>query len=495
MGQEITHCHFKKNDFKIYRNKMDAELQWVSNWFKQEAQNLTKNTLWQKSQQHLSIGFELETCFIDKNAQPACINDDFMQRLKNSPVFPHISKELAQFNIELNSSVFILSGKVLRDMEHELNSLWFECETIASEMGCSQIMVGSLPSLQEQHLKLASMSHMTRYKALNEQILRSRKGRAIELDIQGSETLKSIHQDVMLEAAATSFQLHLQMPFLQSVRYYNAAIILSAPVVALTANSPFLFAKDLWCETRIPIFEQSVSVAGVEGVMSDPVKRVSFGSGYVKESLLECFQENNEHYPVLLAERFNTEVEDLAHLSLHNGTIWRWNRPLISYSEDAEQNRDYHVRLEHRVMPAGPTIVDSIANTAFFLGAVTALANQYEAPELQLSFVQAKENFYRAAKHGFQEKIHWLSGKHLPMKTLLLEYLLPMAKDGLNQLGVDKQDITYYLGIIEQRIISGQNGARWQRHYVEKHGKDMQALTRAYLKMQQSGLAVHEWIL
>ncbi|MBE9525499.1 MAG: glutamate--cysteine ligase [Proteobacteria bacterium] len=495
MGQEITHRHFKKNDFEIFRNKIDSELQWVSNWFKQQDQNLSQNSSSQKSYQPLSIGFELESCFIDQNAQPACINDEFMQRLNDSSFLPQITKELAQFNIELNSSVFTVNRQILRDLEDELSRLWSECETIANDMGCSQVMIGSLPSLQEQHLKLDNMSQMTRYKALNEQVLRSRKGRAIELDIQGAETLKSVHQDVMLESTATSFQLHLQMPFSQSVRYYNAAIILSAPIVALTANSPFLFAKDLWCETRIPVFEQAVSVGGFDGAIFGPIKRVSFGSGYVKESLLECFQENNEHYPPLLPERFNTQVEDLAHLSLHNGTIWRWNRPLIAYNEDSEQNRDYHVRLEHRVMPAGPTIIDSIANTAFFLGAVTALANQYEIPELQLPFVQAKENFYRAAKHGLHGKTHWLSGKQLPMKALLMDYLLPMAKDGLYQLGVARQDITYYLGIIEQRIISGQNGAVWQRRYVKKHGKDMTALTRAYLIMQQSGQAVHEWIV
>ncbi len=495
MGQEITHHHFKKNDFGNFRNKINSELQWVSNWFKQKDQNLSQNSPNQKPHQPLSIGFELESCFIDQNAQPACINDDFMQRLNDSPFLPQITKELAQFNIELNSSVFTVNRQVLRNLEHELSKLWSECDAIANDLGYSQIMIGSLPSLQEQHLKLANMSQMTRYKALNEQVLRSRKGRAIELDIQGAETLKSVHQDVMLESIATSFQLHLQMPFSQSVRYYNAAILLSAPITSLTANSPFVFAKDLWCETRIPVFEQAVSVGGYNGAMFGPIKRVSFGSGYVKESLLECFQENNEHYPPLLPELFNTQVEDLAHLSLHNGTIWRWNRPLIAYNEDSKQNRDYHVRLEHRVMPAGPTIIDSIANSAFFLGAVTALANQYEIPELQLPFVQAKENFYRAAKHGMHGKTYWLSGKQLPMKALLMDYLLPMAKDGLYQLGVARQDISYFLGIIEQRIISGQNGAVWQRRYVAKHGKNMAALTRAYLTMQQSGQPVHEWLV
>lgn len=490
MGQEITHRHFKKSDFDRYRNKLDAELVWVKNWFAKKSLEQTEHY---ERQSLPTVGFELEICLVDKKGEPACVNDVFLQRLKNTSIEKQVSLELAQFNLELNSLVFKLTGKVLQNLKKEFERLWLACSTIAQELNCKLLMIGCLPSLQEEHLKLRNMSPMTRYAALNEQVLRSRKGRAIELDIQGRETLKSIHQDVMLESAATSFQLHLQMPFSRSVRFYNAAIILSAPMVAVSANSPFLFGKALWCETRIPVFEQAVSVGGFDGAVFGPIKRVSFGSGYAKESLLECFEENNEHYPILLPEIFSTEIEDLAHLSLHNGTVWRWNRPLLAATNENNTKREYHVRLEHRVMPAGPTIVDSIANAAFFYGVVTAMANQYEIPEQQLAFFQAKENFYLAAKQGLKGKIIWLSGQHISLKALILEYLLPMAKDGLSQLGIAREDIDYYLGIIEQRTKNGQNGAVWQRRYVEKHGKDMHALTLAYEKNQLTGVPVHEW--
>lgn len=496
MGQEITHSHFKKVDFERYRNRMDEELNWVKNWFEQKNQELDIDSNIHHCQTQLTVGFEIEACLIDQNGEPACVNEAFLKQLEGHPVLSQLSLELAQFNIELNSSVFILTGHALHNMEQELQKLWRICNEVAASLECSLLMVGSLPSLQEKHLALNNMSHMTRYEALNEQVFKSRKGRAIELDIQGSETLKSIHHDVMLESVATSFQLHLQMPFSRSVRYYNAAIILSAPIVAVTANSPLLFGKALWCETRIPVFEQAVSVGGFDGAVFGPIKRVSFGSGYAQESLLECFEENNEHYPVLLPEIFNSTVEDLSHLRLHNGTIWRWNRPLIAYTENTLKNqsvREYHVRLEHRVIPAGPTVIDSVANAAFFYGAVTALANQYEIPELQLPFVQAKENFYLAAKQGLKGKITWLSGHHLPIKALVLDYLLPIARDGLNQLGVARDEIDYYLGIIEQRVSNGQNGSKWQRRFVKKYGKDMQAMTLAYQKNQQSGKPVHEW--
>ena len=502
MGQEITHSHFNKSDFDRYRNKLDAELAWVKKWFEKSSRECSDGSSCQENQSPLNIGFEMEICLLDQDGEPVNLNEVFLQHLKKTSIFSQVSLELAQFNLELNSLVFKLNRKALFHLEQELERLWKICNDVAKEVGCTLVMVGTLPSLREEHLELANMSPMTRYKALNEQVLRSRKGRAIELDIQGSETLKSIHYDVMLESAATSFQLHLQMPFSRSVRYYNAAIILSAPIIAVTANSPFLFGKALWCETRIPVFEQAVSVGGFDGAVFGPIKRVSFGSGYARHSLLECFEENNEHYPVLLPETFASGVEDLAHLGLHNGTVWRWNRALIGYTDSFSNNdsgnkkaqkRDYHVRLEHRVIPAGPTVVDSIANAAFFYGAVTAMANQYEIPEKQLAFVQAKENFYLSAKQGLKGKVTWLAGQHVPMKALILNYILPMAKDGLSQLGIERQDIDYYLGIIEQRTKNGQNGANWQRCYVKKYGKDMQALTLAYQKNQQSNIPVHEW--
>lgn len=498
MGQEITHSHFKKSDFESYRNKMAAELDWVKKWFDKSSQAQTEGSSAQEKASQLSVGFEMEFCLVDHNGEPANLNEVFLQHLKKTPIVSQVSLELAQFNLELNSLVFNINSRVLSELEEELERLWSTCYDVAKELNCTLLMVGTLPSLREEHLTLDKMSPMKRYKALNEQVLKSRKGRAIELDIQGSETLKSIHQDVMLESAATSFQVHFQMPFSRSVRYYNAAIILSAPVVAVSANSPFLFAKALWCETRIPVFEQAVSVGGFDGAIFGPIKRVSFGSGYAQNSLLECFEENNEHYPVLLPEIFASRVEELAHLNLHNGTVWRWNRPLVEYTENpsqqkGEKKREYHIRLEHRVIPAGPTIVDSIANAAFFYGAVTAFACQYEMPEKQLAFVQAKENFYRSAKQGLKGKVIWLSGQSIPLKALILDYILPKAKDGLNQLGVARQDIDYYLGIIEQRTTNGQNGASWQRRYVEKYGNDMQALTLAYEKNQQSGRPVHEW--
>jgi len=481
MGQDINHSHFKKQDFLNYQTNLKNEFLILESWFKQQH---TKEQC-SDSLEHLKAGFELEAVLIDFEAHPKGSNEAFIQAIKH----PAITSELANFNVEINSSVRTISNCIFSDFEQELNNIWRKCKNQANLDGYDISLIGTLPTMRDSDLSLKNMSKSLRYQAINEQILRSRKGQAIELNIQGIDTLKSIHSDVMLEAVTTSFQLHLQLPFNNSVRYFNSAIILSAPMVALGANSPILFGKNLWSETRIPAFEQAVQVGGYNGAVFGPIKRVSFGEGYIQHSLLECFRENIEHFPILLAEKINETPEQLKHLILHNGTVWRWNRPLVSF--DAENN--YTLRLEHRVLPAGPSIVDCIANAAFFYGLLENMANRYVIAENQLAFVQAKENFYHAAKYGLKGKIVWLDGKPKELQKLLLHELLPMARDGLTHLNVRRTDIDYYLGIIQQRLENGQNGSTWQRQFLQNHNHDMQQLMQTYLENQNTGQAVHLW--
>jgi hypothetical protein len=257
----------------------------------------------------------------------------------------------------------------------------------------------------------------------------------------------------------------------------------------VSANSPFLFGKNLWAETRIPVFEQAVAVGGYDGAVFGPIRRVTLGSGYVRESLFELFEENLQHYPVLLPVDYGEAGPELHHLRLHNGTIWRWNRPLIGFDAKGRP----HLRLEHRVMPAGPSLIDTLANAAFYYGTVTALAAREQAPESDLDFVTARDNFYEAARLGLRAHMVWLDGGHQPVLKILADELLPLAEQGLQQLGVAQDEIEYYLGVVAARIDSGQNGTHWQRAWVERHGRNMQRLTTAYVKHQESGLPVHEW--
>jgi gamma-glutamyl:cysteine ligase YbdK (ATP-grasp superfamily) len=294
------------------------------------------------------------------------------------------------------------------------------------------------------------------------------------------------HNDVMLEAATTSFQIHLKVDVDEGVRFYNASKILAAPMVAVSANSPYLFGADLWDETRIPLFEQAVAMGDLS-----LTQRVTLGVRYLEKSIAECFMANWRRYPILLPRLMDEPEEKLAHLRLQNGTVWRWTRPLIGFDDEGEP----HLRLEQRVVPAGPSIVDSIANAALYFGAVSALARQPQAPETMLPFERAQNNFYAAAKTGLRTEIEWLNGKSIKLPQLCLEYLLPLARDGLLSMGIDAAEADYWLGVIRGRVESGMNGAAWQRGWVAKYGSDMQGLTEAYLEHQAGGKPVHQWAI
>lgn len=479
MGQEIDNICFKESDFVTFQARLRDETALLIQWCNEKI----------FASEHYVCGFELEAWLVDQQFRAAPCNDEYIQRTKN----PYVTPELAKFNVELNGNPQSLQGAALSTMHNELDRTWRDCNRIAAELNIQLLMIGILPTLSDTELTITNMSNLNRYWALNEQVLKQRKGKPLTLNILGNEHLQTTHWDVMLEAAATSFQIHLQVPMEHVVRYYNAAQILAGPMVAVSANSPFLFGKDLWDETRIPLFEQAIEVGGYEGAAFGPLRRVTFGSGYMRASMAECFIENRDHYPVLLPILYDTKPEALNHLRLHNGTIWRWNRPLIGWDED--RLAQPHVRIEHRVVPGGPTVGDEIANMALFYGAVHHLATRPEAPELQLPFSQARDNFYAAAKNGFNAQLMWLNGRKMTAQTLLRDELLAMARQGLNDLDVDPGDIALYLGIIAARIDKARNGAAWQRAFVVKYGHDMQQLTAAYAQHQQSGIPVHDWDL
>ncbi len=477
LGQEITHSHFDDADFEQFRSCLLQETQLLASRFKEQ----------DFCDRGGVAGFELEAWLVDADYVPAALNEVFLQRAQT----PWISPELSQFNIEINVEPQRLGGDALHRLHQELDTTWAQCCQTAQELGAGLIMVGILPSVGEHQLVLANMSRMKRYRALNEQIFRQRKGKPLQLDIVGREHLRTTHHDVMLESATTSFQVHLQVRPAEAVRFYNASLIASAATVAVAGNAPYLFGADLWEETRIPLFEQAVEVGGFDGAAYGPLRRVSFGSGYARESLLECFEENLQHFPVLLPMRFDCPSEHLDHLRLHNGTIWRWNRPLIGFDPQGAA----HLRIEHRVMAAGPTVVDAIANAAFFYGLVQYLATMDQPPEQEIGFTDARDNFYAAARHGLQATVGWLEQKKGSLRSLLLEQLLPLARVGLSALETDPEDARHYLSIIEQRVRIGRTGSAWQRAWVERNGRDMRALTEVYAQRQRTGLPVHEWAI
>lgn len=470
MGQEINASQFSAQDFSRFLRRLKEETEQLGEHFQNRRLSMDSNI----------GGFELEAWLIDGHGQPAPINQQFLQQIDNTLVVP----ELAAFNVELNSHPVALRGDALSTMEQDLGRTWTACQKTAADLNAHLIMTGILPSVSQQQLSLKNMSAQARYRALNEQVFKLRHGQPLHLHIEGQEVLKLTHRDVMLEAGTTSLQIHLQVPADKAHHYLNLAQVFSAPMVAMAANSPYLFGHDLWQESRIPLFEQAVEVG------SPKQRRVTFGKGYIAESIFECFRENLECYPVLVPIDRSTDDRPFPHLRFHNGTIWRWNRPLIGVETEPA-----HVRIEHRVAAAGPSVPDSIANAALFYGLSQYWAGQTPALIDQIDFRTARTNFYQCARYGLKAEIEWHPGQRDSVQRILLNDLLPQARQGLQQLGIDETDIKKYLDLLETRIDSGINGAAWQRQWVARHGRDMTALTLAYYRNQESGRPVHEWPL
>jgi gamma-glutamyl:cysteine ligase YbdK (ATP-grasp superfamily) len=470
MGQEIPSSRFGDEDFAEFRRRLETETLLLSRWF-DEGLFESRETIG---------GLELEACLLDRAGDPAPQNQALLEGFDDPLVVP----ELATFNLEFNTHARPLQGDVFSRMAGELSRLWDRCNRRAFGLDLRLGMIGILPTLQPQALTLSNMSPLNRYRALNEQIFRLRNGQPISLSIDGRESLRLSHEDVMLESAATSFQLHMQVDASRAADLYNLSKIVSAPMIAISANSPYLFGYDLWDETRIPLFEQAISVGA-----SDLTKRVSFGIRYVYESMMENFSANLMRYPILLPLLMDEPVERLAHLCLHNGTIWRWNRPLIGFDE---QQRP-HLRIEHRVVPAGPSISDSIANAAFYFGLVSGLLEGEKKPVEKLRFDRARSNFYAAARQGLQAEVSWFDIESISLKQLIAENLIGIAEQGLTRLQVDSHEIEHWLGIVRDRVAQGRTGAAWQRAWIARHGRDFHALMQEYLRHQENGRPVHEW--
>lgn len=472
MGQEISDSRFEPADFDEFQRRLEQETKLLEQMFADGA----------LADGPREAGVELEAYLIDRHAAPA----DAIEAVLAAVDDPLVVPELAQFNLELNTAPCPLSGAALSRLSAELGARLARCRQAAAAVDARVIAIGILPTLRPEHLVLPRMTERERFRALNEQIFSLRRELPIRVSIRGEEQVQMLQPNVMLEAAATAFQVHVKMTAAESARFYNAAKILAAPMVAVGANSPLLFGRELWAESRIPLFEQAVSVGG-------PAlqERFGFGVRYAKGSVMECFRANLSRYPVLLPELLDEPPEQLAHLRLHNGTIWRWNRPLIGFETDGTP----HLRLEHRVLSAGPTVEDNLANAAFFIGAVQALAVADRAPEERMHFWQAKRNFYQAAQFGLQARLTWNGSDGVPVGRLIADALVPLARDGLRALGVDQEQIDHWLEIIGQRARLGRTGSAWQCAWIARHGLRWDALTEAYLLNQESGAPVHEWTL
>ncbi len=477
MGSNIGRDVFSDADFHQFREKLRKETKILMEWFSSD--------VFEKSVE--MCGFELEGWLVDENYLPAPRNEEFLEKVNSNLVVPELSK----YNFEINTRPHALDEKLPAFLRQELGTTWDSCVSNAEAMGYRVLMIGILPTIEDRMLTLEHISPLQRFAALNREILRLRKSRPLKIHIEGErETLNVTHHDVMAEAATTSLQIHLQVSPETADRQYNNALVLSAPMVALTANAPFLFGKELWNETRIPLFEQAVKLPSFCDKTGRIISRVTFGSGYVRSSLREIFLENLDGFPVLLPELFDEDFNWLNHLRLHNGTIWRWNRPLIGLNDSGTP----HLRIEHRTPSAGPSIPDTVANILFFYGAMCALLTWEKTPEQDIAFEDARRNFYLAAKEGLDARIVWRGKKQASIREILLRELLPAAARCLQQRGLDAEDIRFnFKEILERRVITGRTGAAWQKEYRQRYGPDFREMTHAYHENQNQQLPVHTW--
>lgn len=470
MGEEIESHIFSEEDFREFEKRLKTETELLGSWFDDRAIDDGPPLM----------GAELEAWLVDGDCEAAPKNGPFIDRHGDPMVFP----ELSEFNIEFNTDPVAVAGNAFDVLERNLRSTFEDADHAAKNMDLKIATIGILPTIRDDQLTLENMSKWERYRALNEQIFRLREGKPISLDIKNFDHIKTKHFDVMLEAGATSYQVHLKVTQDNSAAYYNASKIASGPLVAVSANSPYLFGFDLWAETRIPLFEQAISVGDW-----DYSERVTFGVRYIEHSLFEVFAANRQRYPVMLPQLQDKPPEALSHLKMHNGSIWRWNRPIVGFEDDGTP----HIRIEQRVVPAGPTVADAIANTAFYVGLATGLVIGDTPPSEVIPFHVSRDNFYTCAKDGLDAIVTWEGRERGPVRELLTEKLIPIAKEGLISLGIDDSSISRCLGIILERARSGQNGAKWQRDYVRASGRDMRRLLEAYLERQHTGRPVHEW--
>jgi CBS domain-containing protein len=444
------------------------------------------------------IGAEQEMFLVNEAWHAACVAEEILEQVEG-PFTP----ELALYNLEANVEPRMLEGRCFTQLERRLAELVDEVRESAQRMASDVILTGILPTLTKSDVTLDNITPKARYYALNDALTEMRGGEPYKLRIEGNDELYIEHDSVMLESCNTSFQLHLQLDPDEFAHVYNIAQVVTAPVMAAAVNSPVLFGKHLWDETRIALFQQSIDTRSGTVHMRELAPRVRFGEHWVDSSVTELFQEDVARFRVLLTRDVTEDpmevlsrggVPRLQALQLHNSTVYRWNRPCYGVTDGKP-----HLRIECRVLPSGPSVIDEVANAAFWIGLVLGAAEEFGDVRARIDFADAKGNFLAACRHGLKAGFRWLDGELFSARRLIFDEALPLARMGLAGAGVDPADIDRYLGIVNDRVESGMTGARWMMHSLvgmKYHGtksERLAAVTAATVANQSSGEPVHLW--
>ncbi len=488
MGRDIKPISISGADRRKYRDKVQRSLDVFARMLRER----------RFEDDPAQVGVEIELNLVDANGDPSMRNERVLAAIAD----PAWATELGQFNLEINVPPRRLAGAAVADLEREIRGSLNGADAKARGAGSRLVMIGILPTLREAHLDEGALSANARYRVLNEQIFAAR-GEDLRIAIEGPEKLLTHAGSITPEAACTSVQLHLQVSPDAFPAYWNAAQAIAGVQVALAANSPFLFGRRLWAETRITLFEQATDTRPDELKQQGVRPRVWFGERWIT-SVFDLFEENLRYFPALLpicedeepaAVLDRGDIPQLAEMSLHNGTIYRWNRPVY-----AAVGGHPHLRVENRVLPAGPTVADVLANAAFYYGLVRALAEAQRPIWTQMSFATAAENLHEAARLGLDAQLYWPGLGEVPAAELVLRRLLPLARRGLAAWGVAGEQAARLLGIIEQRCLTGQTGAAWQVAAVRSlsgaagdRAEALRLMTQSYIEHMHSNEPVHTW--
>ncbi|MFG1920744.1 glutamate--cysteine ligase [Cryptosporangium sp. NPDC048952] len=488
MGRDVPAVDFTRDDRRRYREKVRQCLDTLAQMLAESRFDFDRPL----------TGLEIELNLVDVDGQPAMRNAEVLNAIADD----QWATEIGQFNLEINMPPRRIAAAGAGELEKEVRDALNAADEKARPLGTRLALIGILPTLRETHVNLETLSANDRYRLLNEQIFAAR-GEDLPIRIDGVERLDTYADSVAPEGACTSVQFHLQVSPTTFGAYWNAAQAIAGAQVALGANSPYLFGRRLWAETRIPLFEQATDTRSDELKAQGVRPRVWFGERWIT-SVFDLFEENSRYFPALLPLCEDEDPEavlaagstpSLPELTLHNGTIWRWNRPVYAVVDDRP-----HLRVENRVLPGGPTVVDIAANMAFYYGLVRALVDSERPVWSQMSFAAAQENFHAGARDGIHSRQYWPGAGEVPVSELVLRRLLPLAAEGLDAWGVSADERDRLLGIIEGRCLTHRTGSDWQVATVEAYERSglhrdeaLRRMTVDYLARMHSNEPVHTW--
>lgn len=486
MGEKILESKFDEGERKAFVQHLIDDIKALELLLER---NLIEDDI-------IRIGAEQEMCLVDDDFRPAGKSLEVLDAINDS----HFTTELANYNMEINLDPYKLKGECFSTVEDQLRTLLNKAKTKANELGTKILLTGILPTISKRELGINFMTPIPRYYKLND-TLKSWRGDHFSLKIRGVDELTLQHDSVLFEACNTSFQLHLQIAPHDFIKSYNWAQAIAGPVLGISCNSPLLMGRELWKETRIALFQQSLDTRKWSYTLKEQVARVGFGNHWQEHSAAEVFKEDISTHRILLTKPVatnslqllkNGEIPKLEALNLYNGTVYRWNRPCYGVGGGKP-----HLRIENRYIPAGPTVLDEIANFAFWVGLMVGRPKKYDEIAKIMDFKEAKHNFIKSAITGRQTVLSWL-GESMTLKQLVLKELLPIAYDGLKKYNINTSDIERLLGVIESRTLN-QTGSEWQVANFRSLRNQMKLdtvlveLTKAMYTNQQRGEPVHTW--